>query len=167
MADEEATAYLTAYRLADPEFSTTREDMLSGHGAYLYGGRWNSVGRSMVYLGDSIAQVSMEVLAHGLEIPVLDQYCLLMVQIPTDCLLKLPASSLPDGWDREDAVNPVSQRVGDSWLVSDQSLALMVPSIAVPGGRNIVLNPNHRYRSRLVVGAIEEYRLDDRIRRLV
>jgi len=156
---------MKAYRIADPEFAKTPDEMLSGHGAYLFPGRWNSKGHPMVYLGESIGQASMEILVHAENAALLDQYVVLEVEIPPECVLRVPVDTLPDGWDDEDAVNPPSQQAGDQWLASMSSVALKVPSVAVPGGSNILINPSHPDMVKLVVGEIEEYRMDDRIKR--
>lgn len=157
---------IKAYRVADPVLSGTPGKMLSGYGASLHGGRWNSPGHSMVYMGDSIAQASMEILVHAEEAGLLDDYVLLEVQIPASCVLRIRVDELPQGWDDPAMMNAPAQRVGDHWLGSEASLALEVPSIAVPGGANLLLNPRHADFDRLVVGEIEPYRMDQRIRRL-
>lgn len=119
----------------------------------------------MVYLGGSIAQASMEILVHAEESPLLDQYVILAVQMPDECVLRVSAGTLPDRWD-DDVMNSPAQLLGDNWLMSRASLALEVPSIAVPGGTNILLNPRHVDVGRLNVGEIESYQLDERIKRL-
>ena len=153
---------ITGYRIADPAFSHSPQEMLSGYGANLYGGRWNTPGHAMVYLGDSIAQASLELLVHVEDAGLLDAYVLLQVQIPTRCVLRVPVQDLPEGWDDQAAMNSPAQQVGDRWLHSNASLALEVPSTAVPGGINLLLNPGHQDVDQLVVGDIETYQFDER-----
>lgn len=157
---------ITGYRIADPAFSRTPQEMLSGYGANLYGGRWNTPGHAVVYLGDSIAQASLELLVHADNAGLLDAYVLLKVQIPPRCVLRVPVQDLPEGWDDQAAMNSRAQQVGDRWLHSNASLALEVPSTAVLGGINLLLNPGHPDTDQLVVGEIEPYHFDERIRRL-
>ena len=90
------TEYIEAWRLADPEWEDTPEKMLSGDGAEQYGGRWNSRGTPVVYLGESRALVCMEMLAHAQDSNLLDQYVLMAVSIPVDSILQLDSTTLPE-----------------------------------------------------------------------
>ncbi|MEM1114286.1 MAG: RES family NAD+ phosphorylase [Pseudomonadota bacterium] len=155
--------FATAYRIADPEFSNTPEEMLSGYGAQLYGGRWNSEGVPCAYLGDSRAVAAMEILVHHEEAPILDLYSIMQVDIPLECVLSIEPDSLPEGWDATDRLDPASQRVGDQWLASSASLALVVPSVASPGDFAMLVNPRHPDFDKLTCGPIEPYRLDARL----
>ena len=65
---------ITAWRLAAPEYAQTAEQLMSGEGARRYGGRWNSVGRATVYLGESLALAGMELLVHLKAERVLETY---------------------------------------------------------------------------------------------
>ena len=55
---------MAGWRIAKLKYAQSIDDMMSGEGAYLFGGRWNSRGTRMVYLGSSIAQAAYEILVH-------------------------------------------------------------------------------------------------------
>ena len=55
---------------------------MSGEGARLFGGQWNSPGVRAVYLGDSLALAGMELLVHLGDLDVLRTYRKLPVTIP-------------------------------------------------------------------------------------
>ncbi|MFT4942128.1 MAG: RES domain-containing protein [Arenicella sp.] len=47
---------MAGWRIAKLKYAQSIDDMMSGEGAYLFGGRWNLRGTRMVCLGSSIAQ---------------------------------------------------------------------------------------------------------------
>jgi len=52
---------ISAYRIVKAKF---RESAFTGDGARAFGGRWNSVGRSVIYLAGSISLATLEMLVH-------------------------------------------------------------------------------------------------------
>ena len=54
----------SGWRIAEPEYASTIPQILFGESATLGGGRRNSKGARMVYLGSSIAQAALEMLVH-------------------------------------------------------------------------------------------------------
>jgi RES domain-containing protein len=52
---------INAYRICHQEFS---KSAFSGEGARLFGGRWNAKGIKAVYLADSPALATLEVMVH-------------------------------------------------------------------------------------------------------
>jgi len=126
---------------------------LSGEGARLYGGRWNSPGRPMVYAAESAALAVLEVRVHlDLDWRVLpDDYVLMAIE--TDDLV---AEALVE--------SPVDSRaVGDEWLASGRTALLRAPSFIVPESANILVNPAHRDAARLAVASIRPFAFDARL----
>ena len=66
----------------------------------------------------------------------------------------LPADSLPEDWMEEPAPASTAE-IGDSWLESQSSLALVVPSVVVPRETNYLINPSHSYFQALADSARE------------
>ncbi len=123
------------YRIADSRFSPE-----SGEGPRLYGARWNSPGRAVIYACSTYAGAMLEKLVHtGRQIPK-HQVCVTL-EFPDD----LPVSSFDEelyaGW-RDDDLR-ASRRAGDSWLGLAQTAILLVPSVVFDIERNALINPAH------------------------
>jgi RES domain-containing protein len=106
---------------------------LGGDGARLYGGRWNSPGRPMVYAASSAALCVLEVRVH-LDLPpdlISDDYVLTTISL--DGLSVESVETLPDN----------ARSFGDAWLQDQRTAVLRVPSLIVPESHNLLLNPTH------------------------
>ncbi|HET6842363.1 MAG TPA: RES family NAD+ phosphorylase [Candidatus Angelobacter sp.] len=114
----------------------------SGEGARLYGGRWNSRGVRVVYTSTSLALAAVETFVN-LE-PNLQPSDLVSIagEIPDTIKTgKVALKELPPNWStsRDEAL----RAVGDDWVRRVETVALLVPSAAIPGEWNILLNPGH------------------------
>lgn len=137
---------------------------LSGRGAELAHARWHTRAkdRRLVYLADHPALSVLERLAQtdpGVDFPA--NFNLLSVDVPDDLVQTLNTSQLPAEW-RED--QKITQRIGDEWLASRRSLALLVPTVLVPFARNCLLNPLVAGAAELAVNDHGRFPLDARIR---
>ena len=153
---------ITAWRLAAPEFGSTPEQMMSGKGAYEYGGRWNSPGVAAVYVGGSLALASMELLVHLSRAEVLRSFLKMPVFFPEAWVMRVDTPDLPDNWHAP-VLNPPTQRLGTEWLLSGESAVLQVPSAIVLEEDNFLLNPVHPDFAKIEVGEVTEYQLDSRL----
>lgn len=127
------------YRLVKKKYQGSP---LDGEGASRFGGRWNSVGRRVVYASDSRALCLLENLVHLEDGAVLlAGFVLFELTLSDDRILDL-RGDLPAGWNSYPA-NSVSRAIGDQWIDSGSSLALAVPSVVVPREQNILINPAH------------------------
>ena len=149
---------LVGWRLSAPEFARTVDEMLSGEGARLFGGRWNSPGLAAVYLGDSLALAGMELLVHLGNLDILKTYRKMPVYIPEALVMHIEPDELPAG------SRATTRAIGDRWLVSGQSVVLQVPSAVVVGESNFIVNPNHPDCDAIVTGPITGFRYDPRLR---
>ncbi|PYT17139.1 MAG: hypothetical protein DMG59_08305 [Acidobacteria bacterium] len=114
----------------------------SGEGARLYGGRWNSRGVRVVYASASLALAAVETFVN-LE-PNLRPADLVSIEgeIPEALeIRRLEPKVLPKAWHetRDESL----RRFGDDWIRGGQSVALLVPSAAIRGEWNVLLNPAH------------------------
>ena len=105
---------------------------MSGEGARRYGGRWNSIGRPVVYLGDSLALAGMELLVHLRAGRILEAYRKMPVFIPERLVMHLSEHQLPPEW-AQPSLHPVTQEFGDRWIDHALSAVLQVPSAVVRG----------------------------------
>jgi len=136
---------------------------LSGKGAEIAGGRWNSRGTRMVYLSESRALCSVEVAVH-VPIGILPEgYSIVTVEIPDDVSVKeVFVDELPPDWK----VLPHShstQAVGDLFIQECKCLVLKVPSAVVQGDFNYLLNPVHTDIKKVNVLLVEPFEFDSRL----
>jgi len=129
--------FINCYRIANSKFI----DDLSGEGAYLFGGRWNSAGKRMLYCSTSVSLSILEVLVYVSK-ETFRNKMMLTLKIPSDSIQIVELNSLKDEWDNFPS-NNYTKAIGDDWLMSNDSLALKVPSSINPKEYNILLNPNH------------------------
>jgi RES domain-containing protein len=115
----------------------------SGDGSRRSGGRWNSRGNRAVYLADSLALATLEVMVHGVTYETLQQYVCIYAAIPEKLIQEVDLKSLPKNW-REDLPPLALRELGDRWLRGQTSAALKVPSAVIPVEFNYVLNPRHK-----------------------
>jgi RES domain-containing protein len=134
-----------------------------GIGSKKAGGRWNSPGRSVVYLSEQRATAALEMLVHVKRVQLLrDAYVIFEVDIPDDLILMVDLKALPEGWDAQPETH-ASTDVGDAWFDAGESVALRVPSVVVRGEFNLLLNPEHPDVARITIGKPEPFLFDPRL----
>lgn len=153
---------VSGWRVAAPAFASTQQEMMSGEGAYLHGGRWNRKGTRVVYLGSSLAQASLELLVHLGRAFVLNTYLKMEVSFDESLMQYIDVEDLPEDW-AEPTMAPSVQAVGDAWVEARSSLILQVPSAAVRGEYNYLVNPLHTDFKKLTFGPITTFNYDPRL----
>jgi RES domain-containing protein len=133
---------------------------LSGEGARLYGGRWNSRGTPVTYLASSRPLAVLEVLAQLTDAADLARYALLPVRFDASHVADLP--ELPEDWRALPSPRSTAE-VGDGWVAKGESLVLRVPSVVLPAEDNYLLNPAHVAFGAVDVGEPEELEIDARL----
>ena len=113
--------------------TTRRHPGLDGTGSKIYGGRWNSPGRAVVYTASCGALAVLESLVNSEKIP--ENMWLVRIDVP-DTLPIEEIDSLP-------ADPQVFRQLGDEWLQHNGTPVLRVPSVLVPRQWNLLLNPEH------------------------
>jgi RES domain-containing protein len=141
-------------------------DDLSGAGANSTGGRWNRQGLPILYCADTPSLACLETLVHlGASGLPLNRY-LVAIDVP-DPLWHAreiqSALSLPVGWDAC-PVGKVSLDFGDTWLKSNRSALLDVPSVIVPEDRVILINPLHAEAGDITAMKTRKWLFDPRLR---
>lgn len=151
------------WRIAQEHPSFPADD-LSGAGAGISGGRWNSPGNPMVYASTSIALALLETVVHLSGPPVWNRY-LVEIEVPDEIWIaaeRVLPEQLP-GWDAIPAgVSSIS--FGDRWLGAARSALLRVPSVVVPREENALIHPHHPDTARLGVRKLERVLYDPRFR---
>jgi RES domain-containing protein len=137
-----------AWRLCRAPFAD-----LSGEGARLYGGRWNSPGSALVYTASDAALAVLEVRVH-LDLPpdlIPDDYVLMKLDfsgLAVERLADLPADP---------------RAFGDQWLEQSRSPILRVPSFIVPDASNLLLNPTHPEAANAKIVGANPFGFDPRL----
>ena len=146
-----------SYRIANSRHA----DDLSGEGAYLFGGRWNSEGVRMLYTAESSSLSILEVLAYVTN-KTFAMKNIITLEIPNNSYREIPVEVLSDGWDVIPASN-YTKKIGDDWIKSMESLVLIVPSVVNPRERNILINPLHPLFSKVRIIDKEKFSFDRRL----
>ena len=126
---------------------------LSGDGARLYGGRWNTPGRPLIYGAETAALAVLEVRVHlDLDWDMLpDDYVL--VAIDTAAIVAETIQEPPDD----------PRVIGDAWIESRRSALLRVASFIVPESYNVLINPTHPDALSIQLGSIRPFQFDRRL----
>ncbi|MEZ5497945.1 MAG: RES domain-containing protein [Steroidobacteraceae bacterium] len=143
------------YRIADRRYGPE-----SGEGARLYGGRWNSPGRAVIYACTSLTGAMLEKLVHtGRQIPR-HQVCVTF-EAPARIAPTVLDEVAHPGWEAPDQI--ASRAAGDAWLAARRSAILLVPSVVFAIERNSLLNPAHPDAHDIRITSIEPVRWDERL----
>jgi RES domain-containing protein len=132
---------------------------LDGEGAKRVGGRWNSPGRAMVYMAESIALAVLENLVHMSRQDFPTGYVCVAAALPDD----LPALSEQELRHRYKLEELSPKALGDWWIDSQASAALTVPSTVIASEANYLLNPAHRDFSRIAIEPPAIFHFDPRL----
>lgn len=134
----------------------------TGEGARRYGGRWNRKGYAVIYTSSSISLAILEVLVHIPIYDILEEYVYIPVEFDQKFVLALDPDELADNW-KKDPSPQANKQIGDSWVESQESVILEVPSAIVPTEKNYLLNPAHSDFSKLKIGEPAKFEFDPRL----
>ncbi|ALJ00879.1 RES family NAD+ phosphorylase [Rufibacter tibetensis] len=136
---------------------------LSGRGAELAGGRWNSKGTALLYTCESRALCTTEIAVHtplGI-VPV--DYWLITLEVPdTLPLSEVPVPQLSSDWKSFPHPN-ATQLIGDAFVQEGRFVGLKVPSAVVHGDHNYLFNPRHQEFGEIKLLESEPFPFDARL----
>lgn len=137
-------------------------DEVSGTGAKISGGRWNSKGTPMVYCASNIALAALETLTTVRAGSLPFNRFLVRIDVPDAVWgLREELDPLPGGWEAVPSGRG-SSRAGDAWIASGRSPLLLVPSVIVPEEQNVLINPAHAVAGNITAVAIKRWNYDPR-----
>lgn len=139
------------------------KNAFSGVGALIYGGRWNPKGVPVVYMSESLALASLELLVRLSKQEKDHAFLAIPVLIPGDVSVEaLDIKKMPKGW--RDCKTPlVTQEIGNRWVKEGRSAVLKVPSVIVPSEYNLVVNPRHADFTKIKPGPPQSFSFDPRL----
>lgn len=147
---------MIVYRLSKEKFAKN----LSGRGAEMVGGRWNSRGNAMLYTSQSIALCVTEIAVH-VPLGILPKdYQLIRIEIPDEDFLEV--KRLPKDWQSFPHSNS-TQMIGDKFLKENKFLVMKVPSATVQGEFNYLINTRHKDFGEIKILKIENFNFDERL----
>jgi RES domain-containing protein len=151
---------MRVWRICKAKFATAA---FSGEGARLYAGRWNPVGTRMVYTSPSLALAAMEFFVHLDPRDAPDDLVSIAALIPSAkaAVIRIEIEDLPADWRATD--HPALQKIGADWISANRSVALEVPSVAVEGESNVLLNPAHPAFPRIILEFPQPFHFDQRM----
>jgi RES domain-containing protein len=125
-----------AYRIAD-----RRHNIFDGEGSAIFGGRWNSPGRRVIYAAETYAGAMLEVLVNANIGRMPKHHAWIEILIGEDVSVEELDARKVRRWDAPD--QRASRAFGDQWYDEQRSTVLLVPSTVVHAERNIVINQKH------------------------
>lgn len=147
---------MLVYRLTKEKY----KDSLSGKGAAIMGGRWNSPGVEIIYTASNRALAMSEVAVHVTFEMMPDNYWMMEVELPDDDYDRV--TDLPERWNAFPYAE-ATRAVGDKFILKQDAVAIQVPSAVVQGEWNILINPNHKNFNQVKIVRAEPFSLDRRL----
>lgn len=148
---------MIVYRITSRTYATD----ISGEGAKLAGGRWNTMGNKVLYSSQHISLSILEILVKADKFTIPDNYTIISIEIPDDknySLIKL--SDLKLHWQQK---IQYTQWIGDQFIKNNESLILKVPSAIVHQENNYLINPLHKDFKKVRIIHTELLNLDKRL----
>ena len=148
----------TAYRLVKERFIDTP---LSSEGAKRYGGRWNPVGKGILYTSASPELALLEQLVHLPALPYQDLPRLFLITIVFPSMPKA-VEQLSSNW-RDPANYYENHKLLEDWLNNPDVMALKVPSAVVAESYNFLLHPLHKDYAEIEILSTKAFNIDSRL----
>lgn len=133
---------------------------LSGNGAASTGGRWNKIGKPVLYTASSRSLAILETLVHLRQPQPPPDYRVMILYVPdTVALASVMERQLSNNWQTNEAY---TQEIGSQWVVTNECLLLRVPSDIIKAEYNYLLNPSQEFFSEVQLLAVEPIEFDPR-----
>jgi RES domain-containing protein len=135
---------------------------LSGYGAYLSGGRWNSKQKSVLYTAESRSLAMLETIVHFTsQSPNQQDFLIMVIYVPDDLIYQnYQTNQLSKHWKEN---RDETQILGNKWLDKSKEVLLKVPSAIVKNEHNILINSTHEDFQRIKLIDLEPFEFDMRL----
>lgn len=150
---------MEVYRLSKRKYA----DSLSGKGASITGGRWNSIGTEIIYAATNRSLAMAEV-AVSLSIGTLPaDYMMITIHVPDGTSMRhLPLAQLPGDWNFFPHSGS-TKGIGDDFVRAGEACLLRVPSAVTKGDFNLLINPFHPEFKEIKIIAMDPFPFDHRL----
>ncbi len=136
---------------------------LSGHGAEITGGRWNSKGIPVVYTSSSRALCMVEIAVHTPLGCLPTDFFMVEIGIPDNLqIIEVFEDELPQNW-QSFGFKQITQAIGDGFIKEKKALVLKVPSAVVQGDFNYLINPGHKDIGSISIIKTRAFGFDERL----
>jgi RES domain-containing protein len=106
-------------------------------------GRWNGLGKKVIYAAESIPLAFLENMVRRQGIGFNNDFKIMVIEIPDKLsITEIDVSALAAGW-RDFNDYSKCQPLGDKWYDAAETLVLKVPSAVLPTSFNYVINAAH------------------------
>jgi RES domain-containing protein len=137
---------------------------LSGYGAELSGGRWNSKGTPLLYTCVSQSLCVLEIAVRLSVIDVPDGLKLVTIKIKDSIIGKVEEKQLPKDWQKFPHLR-ATQIFGDELISTSKNKAFLIPSAIVPAEHNLIVNPKNITKKEIEIVSIDDFYIDERLYR--
>ena len=148
---------MTVFRICNPKFS---ED-ISGTGAKLYGGRWNSKGVAALYASEHISLSVLEMLVHNRFTDfAIDLNLLHLAFADTLSIKEVKSNKLKTDWIND---FDYTRFIGDQFIQAGTHAILKVPSAVIKEEHNFIINPLHADFKKIKITQTISFSTDKRL----
>ena len=148
---------MTVFRICNPQFS---ED-ISGTGAKLYGGRWNSKGVAMLYASEHISLSVLEMLVNNRFTDFATDLNLIHLAFADTLSVKeVKNSKLKTDWIND---FEYTRFMGDQFIKAGTHAILKVPSAVIKEEHNFIINPSHSDFKKIKITQTVSFSTDKRL----
>ena len=148
---------MTVFRITNSAYSHD----LSGTGAKLLGGRWNSTSIPVLYTAEHISLAVLEMLVNTNFKDYSIALDLIYIKLPEQQkIISIEQVRLKKNWQAD---HDYTRYIGDALFKEKESLLVKVPSAVVQEEYNYLANPLHPDFKKIRITKIKSFRPDERL----
>lgn len=137
------------------------KDDISGTGAELTGGRWNTKGIPALYVSQHISLAVLEMLVNNQFKDFSIELSLLMISVPDKTDIKeVQLGKMKAGWFEDFSY---TQFMGSEFIKNAEALIIKVPSAVIHEEHNYLINPAHADFKKVKITETKSFRTDKRL----
>lgn len=148
---------MIVYRISNTAYSND----ISGTGAKLTGGRWNSKGIPVLYTSEYISLAVLEMLVNTQFKDYAIALDILSIQLPANIVInEINLKKLKKDWIGDYGYTAF---IGDEFIKNKQNLLLKVPSAVITDECNYLINPLHSDFKKIKIIETRSFKTDERL----